>query len=200
MTLPFAQFVRKSVFCFITLIAVITFSGCGQPIGNWQDRKPVGADKGDPSGSKTGQSDQNQKNGKTGGGSGGNGTGGSGGGSGGSGSAGPFGCKAVFQDSLVAANLNWLTGPALNEENFFELSFTATANGAAVTEFEPHVYLWMPAHGHGSAPIRLTETNADEGQWRASNVHFIMPGFWELRIQLKKDGKVCDEFRQRIDL
>jgi hypothetical protein len=57
----------------------------------------------------------------------------------------------------------------------------------------PQVVLWMPSMGHGSTPSQTVRV--DEGTYRTSNVFFIMPGEWEIRIQLKSGGEVTDETR-----
>lgn len=58
------------------------------------------------------------------------------------------------------------------------------------------VILWMPDMGHGSSPTRIqkavdTNGNALPGAYRVSNIHFMMGGVWEVRVQLKDAaGKV----------
>ncbi len=45
------------------------------------------------------------------------------------------------------------------------------------------VLLWMPSMGHGSAPVKLDKLGP--AQFRVTNVYFIMPGDWEIRLSLK---------------
>lgn len=62
----------------------------------------------------------------------------------------------------------------------------------------PLVSLWMPSMGHGSTP---TETvRIDIGTYRTSKVNFIMPGDWEIRIQVKNGAEVVDHAVIRLDL
>ena len=47
------------------------------------------------------------------------------------------------------------------------------------------VKLWMPNHGHGSSPVKLSEVG---GQCRAiTRVNFTMSGSWDVIVKLK-DG------------
>lgn len=55
----------------------------------------------------------------------------------------------------------------------------------------PAVILWMPEMGHGSVPTKVERI--DQGSYRVSNVFFVMPGKWEIRIQIKNGDLVQDE-------
>lgn len=48
------------------------------------------------------------------------------------------------------------------------------------------VQLWMPDHGHGSVPTRVSDTD-DAPCVMVENVLFVMPGRWELRFEFS-DG------------
>lgn len=61
------------------------------------------------------------------------------------------------------------------------------ADGQAVTGATIAVEPWMPAHGHGS-PETPTVEEAENGMYSISNVVYSMPGHWEVRIDVTKDG------------
>ena len=43
--------------------------------------------------------------------------------------------------------------------------------------------LWMPEHGHGSGPTKITEST--EGCSTVERIKFLMKGKWELRLQFQ---------------
>ena len=58
--------------------------------------------------------------------------------------------------------------------------------------------LWMPAMGHGSSPVKVEKAkdssgNVIPGIFQGTNVYFITPGDWEVRIQLKQGSTVKEE-------
>lgn len=60
----------------------------------------------------------------------------------------------------------------------------ASVCGQQALEFRSAT-LWMPEHGHGSAPTRLVADAQSQGRcvW-IEDVEFVMPGNWEIRVQL----------------
>ena len=55
----------------------------------------------------------------------------------------------------------------------------------------PEVVLWMPSMGHGSTPTKVFK--ADVGSYQVQDVFFIMPGEWQIRVQLKNGEVIEDE-------
>lgn len=53
------------------------------------------------------------------------------------------------------------------------------------------VYLFMPEHGHGSRPVAIERVAP--GEYRVTEVFFIMPGNWEVRVRLTDDFGVFEE-------
>jgi hypothetical protein len=56
----------------------------------------------------------------------------------------------------------------------------------------------MPAHGHGSSPVTLEQERDAGGQvipgvFSGTNVYFIMPGTWQVKVQLKQGATVTEE-------
>ena len=54
-------------------------------------------------------------------------------------------------------------------------------SGAAVSGLTIDVVPWMPAMGHGASLQPRVEA-AGEGRYVVSDVHFFMPGDWQLRL------------------
>ena len=53
------------------------------------------------------------------------------------------------------------------------------------------VFLWMPSMGHGSSPVTTNRTGT--GHYDVSDVFFIMPGNWDIHLQIKSGSQVLDE-------
>lgn len=92
-------------------------------------------------------------------------------------------CAAVF----------WRVLPRDGEMAAFQLQF-AQANNALLKEpsGELKVFLWMPSMGHGSSPVTLSKTES-VGIYSVTDVYFVMPGAWEIRVQIKAgDGTISE--------
>ncbi len=112
-------------------------------------------------------------------------------------------CPLVFPKAGLCASVSWTSGPSAEAMNSLVLKFwnqkDATAQGPYSNPSQTvMVKLWMPSMGHGSSPITLhhkqDSTHTDlTGQFEASNVYFVMPGAWDLHIQLKDGSTVIEE-------
>lgn len=91
--------------------------------------------------------------------------------------------------------ISWQTGPQLGASQFILRSWDknlGTMNGPYQDlPKQLFVFLWMPAMGHGSAPVKLRKIGA--GEYEISEVQFIMGGKWEVKFQLKDGNQVFDE-------
>ena len=91
-------------------------------------------------------------------------------------------CLALTEE--VCAELSWKVGPSTKVENKALLLFKNIRTKEIISVTSGlQAYLWMPGMGHGSSPIRIDYL--DEGVVMLSTIHFIMPGEWELRLQLQ---------------
>jgi hypothetical protein len=101
-----------------------------------------------------------------------------------------------FAEGSIHAHLSWLQGP---DENGGESKLLLQwRDGATHQAAEPglkfETALWMPSMGHGSAPTKIQPQVNEKGEvllgeYLVSNIYFIMPGEWELRVTLHlKDG------------
>lgn len=99
-------------------------------------------------------------------------------------------CSLRLQKLNQCVTLTWIKASTDSEMGIFTLDFSTEQLS------EVAVILWMPSMGHGSRPttvMRLSET-----QFEVSNVAFIMPGEWEIRIRIKENNQVVDEVAQKF--
>ncbi len=77
----------------------------------------------------------------------------------------------------------------LYDANELILDFTVNDQHVEV-EQEISIDLWMPDHGHGSYPVKIKKLSI--GRYLVSDIFFVMPGKWQVRIDLRKDGEQVD--------
>lgn len=120
----------------------------------------------------------------------------------------PKGCAFFFQKNKLCASLTWVDMPTQEKKGEFILRFWNSETG---TEAGPYinptqtvfVKLFMPSMGHGSSPVTIQGAKDQAGQpivgtYRVSDVYFVMPGEWEIWVQLK-DGTTIVE-KAKIDI
>ena len=96
-------------------------------------------------------------------------------------------CTLTFPQTQLCVKAEWLTGPNSSEANVLVI----TLDGDSSVYDDMSALLWMPSMGHGSAPVQITRLSAT--QFKISNVYFIMPGDWEVRLTLKRSGQTVDQ-------
>nr|WP_295906238.1 FixH family protein [uncultured Bdellovibrio sp.] len=96
-------------------------------------------------------------------------------------------CAGEFKTAHLCAILTWTKTPNSTEVQEFVLEL----QGDVTVADDLAIILWMPSMGHGSAPVKVEKISAT--QYRVTNVYFIMPGDWEVRLTLKKSGQVLDQ-------
>ncbi len=106
-------------------------------------------------------------------------------------------CPIEFKKVSQCASIEWRVAPKLEAFAEATIKFWSKKNGSPSGPFEnPEckqlaVSLWMPEHGHGSSPIRLTIR--ETGIIDATKIYFSMAGLWELKILLKNGTQVVDQ-------
>ncbi len=105
-------------------------------------------------------------------------------------------CPLNFSNNKLCSKIEWIVGPNGHGANSFNLKFwdseTGNKEGPYVDpEDSVNVQLWMPSMGHGSAPV--TVERQEEGIYKATNVQFIMPGDWDIRVKLMDAATVVDQ-------
>ena len=101
----------------------------------------------------------------------------------------------------LAIDLIFDKAPTDSEENFFTLQFHNPDGVTAVAlDKNVAVILWMPSMGHGSSPVKIQKTA--DGIYRVSKVYFIMPGDWEIRLQIKdkETSNVIEQITQKLSI
>lgn len=109
-------------------------------------------------------------------------------------------CPLYFAQKKLCAELIWEKQPTDSETGSFTLQFQDTAHQPTSLEagLSLAVYLWMPSMNHGSSPMQIQQIGL--GQYRVNRVYFIMPGEWDLHIQLKINEQVQDEYVQKFTI
>lgn len=108
-------------------------------------------------------------------------------------------CALAYANG-TCVDIIWEVQPTDEAAGSFLLKFySANAPEVAVDpQAKVAVVLWMPSMGHGSSPVTVTPVSA--GVYRATNVYFVMPGAWEIRIKLKNDKNETAEVVQAINI
>ncbi|WP_374073462.1 serine protease spb1 [Bdellovibrio bacteriovorus] len=96
-------------------------------------------------------------------------------------------CTGEFKALGICARLQWTKTPNSTEAQEFLLEL----QGDTSLFDDISIILWMPSMGHGSAPVKIEKLSAT--QYRITNVYFIMPGDWDVRMSLKKSGQTLDQ-------
>jgi hypothetical protein len=106
-------------------------------------------------------------------------------------------CELRMPVSGICVQLTWEKQPSDSEKGIFTLRFSLNESPANLAN-APKVVLWMPSMGHGSAPVTVQAVSADF--YRVSDVYFVMPGEWEIRIQIKDQNGAVDQVVQKITI
>lgn len=109
-------------------------------------------------------------------------------------------CTLLFKTQSMCVDLAWTVSPTDSAAGEMTLKFYGSDAVAAPVEpsYAVSVVLWMPAMGHGSSPVRVEKL--ENGIYKASNIFFVMPGEWEIRVQLKDGKNVVDQVSQAISI
>ncbi len=104
-------------------------------------------------------------------------------------------CPLDFDSEGLCGELAWISPPTDQVGGVLSLKFWSQAEGSRSGPYiaprgQVSVFLWMPEHGHGSSPVQVT---GDGGEYEVSEVYFIMPGNWDIHVQIKSGGSVLDE-------
>lgn len=108
-------------------------------------------------------------------------------------------CALAYANG-TCVDITWEVQPTDDAAGSFLLKFYSanTPEVAVDPQAKVAVVLWMPSMGHGSSPVTVTPVSA--GVYRATNVYFVMPGAWEIRIKLKNDKNETAEVVQAINI
>ena len=102
-------------------------------------------------------------------------------------------CPISFSRAKLCASLVWDKEPS-EEEGVFTLKFCKQGSDSKVLVNPLNsvaVQLWMPDMGHGSSPVTISHVGT--GVFSVTKVYFVMPGAWDIRIQLKEGSKIVEQ-------
>jgi hypothetical protein len=115
------------------------------------------------------------------------------------------GCDLEFKKTKYCGKIEWIIPPKsvemVTEKDKSEFILNIIPEKASSKQFNSNynvsVKLFMPSMGHGSHPTQVIQEvdqagNKIQDRYRVKNVYFTMPGDWEIRVDLKRDGKIID--------
>lgn len=112
-------------------------------------------------------------------------------------------CPLDYPNAGLCAKIEWLVGPSGSGANSFTIKFWDKDTGAPAgpyvdPEHDVTVQLWMPSMGHGSSPVTVSKEST--GIYKATNVFFIMPGDWDIRVKLVDGATVVEQAVQAVTI
>ena len=109
-------------------------------------------------------------------------------------------CEVYFQSEDLCMTISWEKYPRAREKGIMAIGFTDAKDQQRLVDpkFSPAIVLWMTSMGHGSSPVTLVRT--DVGQFRSTDVLFIMGGPWDIKFQLKDGAKVVEEKVKSVNI
>jgi hypothetical protein len=109
-------------------------------------------------------------------------------------------CGLLFLSENICLKTEWIKRPSESAYGEMILSFVDQSDQTRFIDprHTPLIVLWMPGMGHGSSPVKIDRT--DVGQYKVSEIFFIMPGEWDIRYQLKDGSNVVEEKIQEITI
>ena len=95
----------------------------------------------------------------------------------------------TFLKGELHAHVTWEKGPTAGSESVMHVAFVDKTHHAVELPAKLKVELWMPAMGHGSSPVTVEKALDEQGapklgEYRVSQVYFIMSGEWEAKVTL----------------
>jgi hypothetical protein len=99
-----------------------------------------------------------------------------------------------FPNRTNSFSYKWIVAPTLSDVSSFELTLAKPLNANQTI----NAYLWMPEMGHGSSPIEIKQlSNTD---YIFSELAFIMPGLWDLHIEILENNQVIESWQRSFTL
>lgn len=113
----------------------------------------------------------------------------------------PVNGLVIFSQSQMLGQLEWKILPQTQGESQFILRTWKKGTSRRTLMDLPHtlfIKIWMPDMGHGSAPVSIQKIAT--GTYDVQQLYFIMPGYWDLHLQLKEQNHVVDEIKIGISI
>lgn len=107
-------------------------------------------------------------------------------------------CPHKWPNLDVCFTYSGLEQVRVNEEARVHLVIPDADQGKRLAQLTLKAYLWMPEHGHGSAPLRVDPVS--ESEIFLHNLWLVMPGLWHLHLQWMNQEQVVAEYVVAIEL
>lgn len=108
-------------------------------------------------------------------------------------------CQCFFIKEKICLQIQWESQPSSNNFSSLIMTFTKENSDERIDPINtPFVMLWMSSMGHGSTPVTMEKISI--GEYRASNIYFVMPGTWDVRFQLKRGNAILEQYVQTITI
>jgi hypothetical protein len=107
--------------------------------------------------------------------------------------------QADSSSNEIQALIKWEKLQTSNDMGVFNISFFYKDDPTTLIDpqGQVEVKLWMPSMGHGSSPVKIEKVGL--GLYKVTRVYFIMPGEWEIRIQITRETDVI-QISQKITI
>ncbi len=102
-----------------------------------------------------------------------------------------------FNDSKVQLDMHWLEEPEVGREAKLMIILTDQDNAIIKDDIDIRVMLWMPTMGHGSFPVTVEKVS--DGIYKAREVFFTMPGYWDVHFQIFENNVLKEEVLWGLD-
>lgn len=119
-------------------------------------------------------------------------------------------CPLSFDKLKLCAQVVWTKRATPQKKGEFILKFwdpvRSTFKGPYLTpRASVFIDLWMPSMGHGSSPVKVSRIAGKTGKplagrFRVSDIYFVMPGSWEIRVKLLREKTILDETKVAIKI
>lgn len=119
-------------------------------------------------------------------------------------------CTLALPKARLCASIEWTRMPTDSDKGEFTLRFwdaeQSSESGPYVDPAQTvFVKLWMPSMGHGSSPVTTAPSKdagglAIPGVYSVTEVFFVMPGAWQVIVQLKQNGLVFDQAALDVEI
>tara|TARA_B100000925_G_scaffold57475_2_gene38089 strand:+ start:183 stop:590 length:408 start_codon:yes stop_codon:yes gene_type:complete len=114
-------------------------------------------------------------------------------------------CPIYFHSESLCSDISWINGPLLGKKSHFKLSFWR-AGDSEMKKISPRadvkIFSWMTmSNGHDHGGPKMTATERTPGVFEVEDARFFMHGmngFWEIVIELIKNGNTIDSHRERL--
>jgi len=106
-------------------------------------------------------------------------------------------CPTFFTRQNLCAGILWSVLPPHGEKGQFTIRFWQPENGSLEKgpfidpQGQVGVELWRPQTNHAGPNVVIARV--ENGVYQVTRVYFFAAGVWDIRLQIKKDGKIDEQ-------